>query len=54
MPKPDQMVRIQGNDVGDGEKKSDCEKSAETSELQIDPTREKGSWIIQKGRKSSE
>jgi hypothetical protein len=23
-------------------------------ELQIDPTREKGSWIIQKGRKSSE
>jgi hypothetical protein len=23
-------------------------------ELQIDPTREKGSWIVQKGRKSSE
>ena len=31
MPKPDQMVRIQGNDVGDGEKKSDREKSAETT-----------------------
>ena len=31
MPKPDQMVRIQGNDVGDGEKKRDREKSAETT-----------------------
>jgi len=31
MPKPDQMVRIQGNDVGDGKKKSESKKSAETT-----------------------
>lgn len=31
MPKPYQMVRIQGNGVGDGKKKSESEKSAETT-----------------------